>query len=526
MWGQLEDAFSRMDDWIRDRVTVENDCIKAAIAQLRDTGLSAEDATSATSGSHRESRIGSKRFTNIGSRKSLAGKAQPSPTGGPQRRKRREILNSLYPSTLDVEILQPPNLVVVLPVGSEQAVQTHGNARQSGKDAASSRWTQDMLLALVKKMMDRCGGAAGISGDALLSVVLEQRSSGFKFDVDFVPPAWVLRSEAAVAVFCSELVTPAWGNVAVDITELVLQLTFHERNISWPSAEALMATRQLLESSASGLSQEQQAAFPDVPVSEELFMRLPLWEEKVNVQLRDEAPAEQADALKLWIFRVLLCFQDEDKPSLEAGRSSAAAVSARRLFTYLGLAATPMAGLQLAMQMMISPLPPKVEVEGEITEGESIPQILVKHLWAVLFSCRGRPSKAAAPAPALADFCLELLPPEEEQEEVAAPKGKPGKGAPPPPDPEEEAAPPPLPEEMTVAFDEKLVRNKAVLRGLCTHGGLLCRRRGLGVLFPSASVATASPALHDTAQAASAQGMTTLVPTPPPSPVEDPAPEG
>lgn len=380
-----------------------------------------------------------------------------------------------------------------------------------------------MLLGLVQTICKRRPGIAAIGVDALLAAVLERRSSGFKFDIDVVPPAWVLRSEAALATFCSAWVSPAWGNLAVDLTDLLLHLTFHERNISWPSAEALMASREMLESTASGLSEEELTAYPDVPVSEELFMKLPLWDDSVQAQLREQPPAERLGAIKLWIFRVLLCFQDEAMPVLPSsdGQLGTATISARRIFHYLGLGVTPMAGLQQSLKLMTSPIPPKEVAEGE----ESPPKILVQDLWAILFSCRSRPTGAAMPPPDLADFCTDLLAPEVDAElepPMSAGKptkpGKPGKGAVPDPEPVvEEKAPPPLPEEMTVAFDDKLVRNKAVLRGLCTHGGLLCRRRALAVLFPAASQ------LHDTAAAADARGLATLVPTAEP-PQED-APE-
>jgi len=383
---------------------------------------------------------------------------------------------------------------------------------------SSSRWTQGMLLGLLQKILVQTPRTAAIRPEALLAAVLEQRSSGFKFDVDLVPPSWVLRSEATLAAFCSALVSPAWGNTAVDITELLLHLTFHERQISWPSPEALIASRELLGSTASGLSAEQLAAYPDVPVSEELFMMLPLWDEKVEA--REELPDERPDVIKRWIFRVLLCFQDEAKPLLpsDSGRPTPATISGRRLFTYLGLSATPMAGLQLALKLLISPLP-KADVEGEaeVAEEECAPQILVQHLWSILFSC-GRPSAAVPPPPELGNFCTDLLPPPPEPEAVAVPAGK--KGAAAVLEEPKEEVPPPPPEEVRVDFDEMLVRNKAVLAGLCTHGGLFCRRRALPALFPAAS------ALHDTSQAATAQGLASLVPIPEPPATAEEAQEG
>jgi hypothetical protein len=309
--------------------------------------------------------------------------------------------------------------------------------------------------------------------------------------------------------------------ITVDITDLLLHLTFHERNISWPKADALAACRQVLESAVSGLSEEQLAAYPDIPITEELFMRLPLWDDQVLAQLRDEQAGEQAEGVKSWIFRVLLYFQDEAKPALlsDARRLQSATISARRLFAYLGVSDTPMAGFELALKLMISPIPFKTSKDGETAEGERSPEILVQHLWRVLFCSQSRPCSAIAPPPRLDDFCMELVPPEE-PEPVVDTKAKPGKGAP-GPEAEEEKAPPPLPEEMTVSLNDELVRNKAVLRGLCTHGALFCRRRALSVLFPAAA-GSVPLVLHDTAQAAAAKGLSSLVPTPPPSAPAEP----
>jgi hypothetical protein len=107
-------------------------------------------------------------------------------------------------------------------------------------------------------------------------------------------------------------------------------------------------------------------------------------------------------------------------------------------------------------------------------------------------------------------------------------KGKPGKGAPieaPP----VEVEPPPPPEKLTVAFDMKkvdeaeLLRKKAVLSGLCTHGGLLCHRRALKAFFPAAKDPAALVSLHSSKDALEAEGLASSVPPPPPTPeVTDP----
>ena len=69
------------------------------------------------------------------------------------RRKRREVLNALYPVTLDAEVLQPPKLEVALaPLGALQPASRQG---VPGKDhSGGHRWTQHMLLALLRKLMD------------------------------------------------------------------------------------------------------------------------------------------------------------------------------------------------------------------------------------------------------------------------------------------------------------------------------------------------------------------------------------
>jgi hypothetical protein len=518
MREQLDDVFARMDDWIRDRVRVENNAIKAAVRQLTDLGWS-EDADMGVPTSSRSALSGSPlSLRNIRSPKTPKAVAS-SPNAGVEKRKRRDVVSALYPVTLDIELFQPPELEVALPPANK-AVQRMSSMRTSVKDPGQGRWMQDMLVALLQNIMERSGGAAAISADAVLAAILEQRSVGFGFDVDIVPPSWVLRSEAAIAAFCTSFVNSAWGNVAVDITDLMLHLTFCDRNISWPKAEALVASRQMLETMANSLSEDQPAAYPDMLVNEELFLQLPLWDD-LQSQLKDEPPDEQADRIRRWIFRILTCCQDEDKPLMlpDLGRSAPASISARRLFTYLGASTTPMAGLQLAMKLMASPV--QVDAEAETAEAASAPQILVRDLWAILFSVGGRSSQAAVSPPELARFCSELLPPEADPEPAAVPAGKPGKGASPAPPAPEEAKPPTPPEEMTVEYDEKLFRNKAVLRGLCTHGGLLCRRRGLDMFFPSTGIEEPSSILHDTAQAAAAQGLSSIVPIPAPPEVEE-----
>lgn len=312
-----------------------------------------------------------------------------------------------------------------------------------------------------------------------------------------------------------------WGDVAVDVTEMLLALTLHERSLPWPTREALLASRQFLESSASGLNADQLEKYPDVFVSEDLFLQLPLWDEKALAMLNDEPQNERPEALKRWIFALLQCFQDETRMRLPpaanigtapltsgAGIVESAQISARRLFAYLGLGATPMEGAQLATQLMLKPHRP-IETTEAGEEVEGAPKIFVHHLWGMLFSESGaRPRGAAAPARELGDFCRELTAVDGEPQPAEV-------------DPAEEL---PGPETITIPFDEKtLLRKPAVLRALCTHGGLLCKKRALAMLFPGGQAS--GLALHNSAESAEAKGLFSMVPTPPPtqesSPPED-----
>jgi hypothetical protein len=530
MREQIEETFRRMDDWIRDRVRAENIAINAAVAKLKDgqTAQLEEDEM-------KLSRSGSSFFGRSTSKRSWKHQRSdtipPSPTGGPVQKLRKQVLKALEAKTLDVDVLRPPKLEVALapPEGAQSLAEGRPASRQSRMSKQSTqakvsegRWSQDMLTKLVSNLVSRSGGsAAAVSAATLTAAILEQRSSGFQFDVNLVPPLWVKRSEATLATFCSALVNPEWGNVAVDVTELILALTFHERQISWPTMDALMASRQLLESKASGLTEKQLDAFPDVPVNEELFMKLPLWNQG-EIKLNIEPPSEQVDGVKRWLFRVLACFEKEDQPLLSSVTAESTAISARRMFMYLALGAAPMAGLSQMLKLLLTHQP-KAGTAGDTGEGDSAPDILIHHLWQILFSVKGRPAACEVPPPPdLADFCVEVAPPPEP--EPVETKGKAGKNAPPPPDPSE-AEPPPPPEEMKVAFDEeKLMRNKAVLRGLCTHGGLFCRQRALSLLFPAADVPGPS-GLHTAAESLVAEALTSIVP-PPSTPAADEAEAG
>eukprot|EP00435_Cladocopium_sp_Y103_P002582 s1850_g1.t1 len=82
------------------------------------------------------------------------------------------------------------------------------------------------------------------------------------------------------------------------------------------------------------------------------------------------------------------------------------------------------------------------------------------------------------------------------------------------PEVEEETEAPVIPEEATVAFSEQvLMSRQTVLKALMSHGGLLCRRRGLEMLFPNAG--SIFP-LKTSAEAEALKELQSLVPEPPP----------
>lgn len=86
-----------MDDWIRDRVKVENNAIKAAMTQLQSGPPWEEEAFD--DGSH----------SPVSPGKPRRKRSQSSPGGGQGRRRRREVLKALEPCTLDVDVFQPPS---------------------------------------------------------------------------------------------------------------------------------------------------------------------------------------------------------------------------------------------------------------------------------------------------------------------------------------------------------------------------------------------------------------------------------
>lgn len=276
--------------------------------------------------------------------------------------------------------------------------------------------------------------------------------------------------------------------------------------------------------------------YPDVPVSEDLFMKLPLWSSQEEARLRDEPWQERADALRRWIFHLLLWFENssDPKPPVVPGqakvRSATREISARRLFTYLGPGATPTEGLQRMLRLTL-PAP-------GVALSEDPCEMKIQDIWNIVFSRKSRPRGVGMRAPALTTFCKELLyvPPEKVADAKAGGAQK-GKAPPPPakgggnkPSPAEEEAEAPVvsPEEATFGLGEKaLLRHLATARALCTHGALLCRPRVLVALFANGADAASSqagggPRILTSAEAAVAKGLASMVPkSEPASPLGD-----
>ncbi|CAJ1432069.1 unnamed protein product [Effrenium voratum] len=71
------------------------------------------------------------------------------------------------------------------------------------------------------------------------------------------------------------------------------------------------------------------------------------------------------------------------------------------------------------------------------------------------------------------------------------------------------------------AFSESvLLQRQTVLKALCSHGGLLCRRRNLEELFPNPGVFP----LKTAAEAAAQSELASLIPAPVEEAQEDPPP--
>lgn len=318
----------------------------------------------------------------------------------------------------------------------------------------------------------------------------------YQFESEAVPLCWFQRSEEVIATLCSAFISPDWGAVGVDVTEMLLTFTFHNRALCWPSGEALAETKRFIESKASGLYAKQLQQYPDIPIGEDLFVRLPLWDEADCRDLAGAPKDEHLDSLKRFIFRILALFEVDGKPrpliALDTSRSEGATVSARRMFMYLALAGTPVDGLQRALQLRTPPLKVAAQVDGE----EHCPKLQLKDLWSILYSTH-RPKGVAVPASNYDDFCEQFRIQNEQQEEL----------------PEGEEPPPPSPVEAVNYNEQELLRHPAVLQALSSHGGVLCRNRGTASLFPT--VSSGLSVIHSATQVPGARGFESLIPKPP-----------
>lgn len=454
---QLEEVFSRMDDWITERVRGENDAIKSAAhlllnwqtqkVQTPDTRRS-----SLTMVRHSLSSSMTRRMTSQTNLKQL-------PAG--ERSRRREALKALEPLTIHVELFYPPKVEVIPSLqGSFPVAARKSSFAQLYVPA--DRFTQEMLSGLQKQLAVH--GAAVCREEDLLQALVERRSSTLGYWSEAIPQSWVKRPEAVLKLLCRSFLEPASGEAArkIDVTEFLLVLSSRELLLPWPSLQSLESCRQQLLSEDSGLSSEARSLYPDIQISEEIFMRMPLWDDRHEVHQK-------------WLWQVLSRFEEDQSAEGDGGRPSGS-LSVRRLFGYLGLGDTPTEGLTRLRRLLL----PSASLEGS-------QEVLVQDLWTLLFSQKTRPAAVVAEAPPLSTFCIELTEkakvPEAEPDKKApkaAPKAK-GKVE------AQEEEPPPLlpPEEQTIALDEAaLLQRPAVLRALVSHGGLLCRRRGLDVLFP------------------------------------------
>ncbi|CAK9003010.1 unnamed protein product [Durusdinium trenchii] len=490
MRAQYDEIFARMDDWIKDRVREENEAIKETERQLR-IGRWEDEENHHTL------------VRTMTVRRSHTGTIKPAPSSAAGKR-RRDVLKVIVPRTLDVNVYAPPKLSVLteMPTASTRPSSTASQgigktSRPSGRPLAPEKWSQEMMWGLLTRLCDL--GAAGVcDAEQLLKALLERRHGALGLENEQVIPAsWVVRPLAVYHLLCRTLVEPAWGATGIDMTEFFLALAHNENCIAWPTMEALEATRAFLCSEESSLGEEELAMYPDVAVSEELFGQLPLWPPGV-------CPPE----IRRWMFQVLVCFAEAEvrlppKPGTGEGQGAEAAVTARRIFGYFGLAAAPARAFSQYCRLL---LPSSLFAASE---EDAQPQVLVKDLWTILYSQKTRPPAMIAPVPDLATFCNNLL--DEGKVPEAVPKAKAKAKGKAKQEVEEEVEPPVVPEEATVAFSEEvLLSRQTVMKSLCSHGGLLCRRRGLETLFPSAG----SFQLKTAAEAAALKELQSLVPEP------------
>eukprot|EP00931_Biecheleriopsis_adriatica_P003924 TRINITY_DN105671_c0_g1_i1.p1 TRINITY_DN105671_c0_g1~~TRINITY_DN105671_c0_g1_i1.p1 ORF type:complete len:1772 (-),score=500.32 TRINITY_DN105671_c0_g1_i1:76-5391(-) len=509
MQKQYNEIFVRMDDWIKHRVKEENDAIRATAALLF-TGKWEDEEPPMSPTATRKHRS---------TRKSLTSSLQAPMTSSTARR-RRDVLKVIVPLTLDVDVYAPPKLDVCTEAHSRPSSRqgsapsgAPGGRRMSSSTVAAlpERWSQEMLWGILVRLLDLGAGSSGgvVSEASLLQILLERLHGALGYENEQVAPLpWVRRSEDVYKLLCRTMVEPAWGNCGIDVTEFMLVLIHHEYMLPWPTLEALGAARTFLESpEESGLDEDTLAAYPDIPVNEELFCKLPLW---------PECPQD----LRQWIFQVLHCFSNEAQPSLpskprpsrDGMPNSSGSLTARRIFSYLGLGSAPADGFVRHTRLLLP--------ASAFSEGEEQPQVLVQDLWAILFSQKSRPAAMLAPSPDLATFCEALAEEGKAAEAAVAAKAKAAPKAKGKKEEEVEEEPPKPPEEVTVAFSaQSILQRPTVLSGLCSHGALLCRRRGLEALFTQGG--GFGPPLRTSAEALAVTELQSLVPSPPPTAADE-----
>merc|ERR1712224_857134 len=94
-----------------------------------------------------------------------------------------------------------------------------------------------------------------------------------------------------------------------------------DRRMEWPDEESLLRCKQFLEAKrASGLDSKQLAKYPDVAIDEDLFMKLPLWNDISEARMKDDIPAERPDAMKRLLFHILAAFEEQHQEAGEARR--------------------------------------------------------------------------------------------------------------------------------------------------------------------------------------------------------------
>ncbi|CAE7725683.1 unnamed protein product [Symbiodinium pilosum] len=213
MHQQYEEIFSRMDDWIKDRVKEENEAIKATEALLR-TGRWEDEEQAFT--------------TTRSMRRSQTTTMKPALTGAAGKR-RRDVLKVIIARTLDVDVYVPPKLEVGSkgmastrpPTSNSQGVGSRPSTTMKSPFVLPEKWSQDMIWGLLTRLADLSGSVC--SSEQLLQALLERRHGALGFDNEqVIPESWVMRPLVVYKLLCDSMVMPAWGSTGVDVTEFLL----------------------------------------------------------------------------------------------------------------------------------------------------------------------------------------------------------------------------------------------------------------------------------------------------------------